>query len=155
MQENDKWLEDYGKNQRRIRHTTLHRVASILLLVGTVGVLWWLPVPGEFARISPILNWGSLFMMAALVYYFIISMPLAIGMLPFAFTIAAMQLWLSASTLPALQLSAASIVAGLIAMRITRHTYGGASAVFADIQQMIIAPLWMLSVVYRRLGIPY
>ena len=51
-----------------------------LVVIGTVGLLWSLPVPDRFYAISPLVNWGSLFLMAATVYYFIISVPLAIGM---------------------------------------------------------------------------
>jgi hypothetical protein len=71
-----------------------------ILVLGTVGILWSLPVPEEFARISPVLNWGSVFLMAAVVYYFIISIPLAIGMLPFVAGITAMMIgpaWLLAN----------------------------------------------------------
>ena len=32
---------------------------------------------------------------------------------------------------------------------------GGFRAVIHDIQLMMIAPLWLLSVLYKRLGIPY
>jgi hypothetical protein len=131
--ETDKWLTDYGENHRDIANAAMYWLAVPLLVVGTVGLLWSLPVPDAFFNISPFLNWGTAFLMAAVIYYFIISMSLAIGMLPFMFGIAALVSWLSMSAYPLIWVSA-----GL-----------------QDIQLMMIAPVWLLSVLYRRLGIPY
>ena len=62
-----------------------------MVVLGTVGLLWTLPIPDEFFEISPLLNWGTAFLMAAAVYYFIISVSLAIGMLPFILGVAGVQ----------------------------------------------------------------
>jgi hypothetical protein len=94
MQETDRWLIDYAENHVDIDFGGIYWVAVLTLVISTTGLLWSLPVPDEFAQISPVLNWGSTFLMAAVVYYFIISMPLAIGMLPFVFGVAAVQIWL-------------------------------------------------------------
>ena len=59
-----------------------------MVVLGTVGLLWLLPTPDEFFNISPLLNWGSAFLMVTAVYYFIISVSLAIGMLPFILGVA-------------------------------------------------------------------
>ncbi len=97
MSETDKWLTEYGESHEEISFAGIYWIAVLTLDIGTVGMFWSLPVPVEFARISPVLNWGSSFLMAAVVYYFIISMPLAIGMLPFVFGIASVETWLVGS----------------------------------------------------------
>jgi hypothetical protein len=91
VSETDRWLSDYGASHSDIRNPGIYWLSVPILVLGTVGILWSLPVPEEFARISPVLNWGSVFLMAAVVYYFIISIPLAIGMLPFVAGITAIQ----------------------------------------------------------------
>jgi hypothetical protein len=123
--------------------------------VGTVGLFWSLPVPAEFTRISPLLNWGSSFLMASVIYYFIISMPLAIGMLPFVLGIAAIQIWLSTSPHSLVRVSAVLFAISLGGLWLGHRGRGGLRAVISDIQLMMIAPAWMLSVLYRRIGIPY
>ena len=155
MTETDRWLSDYGESHRDIRFAAIYWVAVLTLVLGTVGMLWSLPVPVEFARISPVLNWGSTFLMAAVVYYFIISMPLAIGMLPFIFGVAAVQVWLAESPYSLIRVSAGLFAASLIGLYLGQHASGGVRAVFRDIQLMMIAPAWLLSVLYRRFGIPY
>lgn len=93
--------------------------------------------------------------MAALVYYFIISMPLAIGMLPFVFGIAALQIWLQESSWPLPRVATLLFGVSLIGIFIGRTAEGGIRACFRDIQLMMIAPFWMLSNVYRRFRIPF
>jgi hypothetical protein len=148
-------LTDYGEDHRNLSFASLYWVAVLGLVFGTVGLLWSLPVPAAFEQISPALNWGSTFLMAATVYYFIISMPLAIGMLPFVFGIAAVQIWLQESPWPLARVAALIFAISLIGIYLGRLACGGIKAVFRDIQAMMIAPVWLLSVLYRRFGIPF
>lgn len=155
MPETDRWLAEYGRNHEQISFAGIYWVAVLALIIGTVGMLWSLPVPVEFARISPVLNWGSSFLMAAVVYYFIISMPLAIGMLPFIFGVAAVETWLVDSEHSIVRVSTALFVLSLAGLYLGHRGNGGLRAVFRDIQLMMIAPVWLLSNLYRRFGIPY
>lgn len=155
MQEAENWLTKYGESHGELRFAAIHWLAVLTLIVATVGMLWSLPVPQEFIRISPVLNWGSAFLMAAVVYYFIISMALAIGMLPFIFGIAFGHVWLLDSPLPHARVSASLFVASLIGLFLSHAGNGGLRAVVRDVQLMMIAPVWMLSNLYRRVGIPY
>lgn len=155
MSETDRWLTDYGQDHSNIRFPGIYWISVVTLVLGTVGLLWSLPVPDEFAQISPLLNWGSTFLMAAVVYYFIISMPLAIGMLPFVFGVAAIQMWLTGSSHSLPRVSSGLFAASLVGLYFGHSSAGGLRAVFRDVQLMMIAPAWLLSNVYRRLGIPY
>lgn len=155
MQETDTWLSNYGDDHSDISYPAIYWIAVMVLVCGTVGLLWSLPVPDEFAKISPVLNWGSTFLMAAVVYYFVISMPLAIGMLPFVFGVAAIQLWLQNSSWPHVTVAILLVAASLIGIYVGRLRNGGVKAVIRDIQMMMIAPVWLLSNIYRRFGIPF
>lgn len=155
MPETDRWLTEYGRNHEQISFAGIYWIAVPMLVLGTVGMLWSLPVPVEFARISPVLNWGSSFLMAAVVYYFIISMSLAIGMLPFIFGVAAVETWLVASPYSLVQVSTTLFALSLAGLYLGHRGNGGLRAVFRDIQLMMIAPVWLLSNLYKRFGIPY
>ncbi len=155
MSESDKWLIDYGETHGDVENASLYWISVPLLVVGTVGMLWSLPVPEAFFKISPFLNWGSAFLMSALVYYFIISVSLAIGMLPFLFGVAALASRLSVSQYPIIWVSAGLTGGAVIGLWLGQHARGGIRAVLQDVQLMMIAPVWLLSVLYRRLGIPY
>jgi hypothetical protein len=155
MTETDQWLDGYGATQTGMRFPLVHRFAIVLSVVGLVGLLWSLPVPDEFREISPFLNWATSFLMAAVVYYFVIATSLAIGMLPFAVGVTALAWWLEHSG-RALELCAAfALLAGVGGLILGRGGDGGARAIMRDIQFMMLGPLWQLSQLYRRLGIPY
>lgn len=155
VSEMDRWLIDYGDNHRDVGNAGLYWIAVPVLVIGTVGLLWALPVPDAFVRISPFLNWGTAFLMAAVVYYFIISVSLAIGMLPFMFGVAALTSWLHLSGFPLVLISSCLTSGAIFGLWLGQYARGGIRAVLQDIQLMMIAPVWLLSVLYRRLGIPY
>lgn len=154
MTDTDSWLEHYGALHRDITWPAIYWIAVQMVVLGTVGLLWLLPVPGEFARISPLLNWGSLFLMAAAVYYFIISIPLAIGMLPFVIGIASFQLWLGQSDYSATRVTSGLLAAGIIGLWLGHRNQKSLRPVIQDLQMMMIGPAWLLSVLYRKVGIP-
>ncbi len=155
MSESDGWLERYERSHSDLSNPVVYWAAVPMVVVGTVGLLWYLPIPAEFAQISPLLNWGSAFLMAATIYYFIISLSLAIGMLPFVLGLASMQLWLTGSQYPALGVSTGLLVAGVVGLALGRRGKGTARAVLQDLQLMMIGPVGLLSAIYRRFGIPY
>ena len=155
MTDTDNWLERYAENHSNVSNPLVYWAAVPMVVIGAVGLLWSLPTPEEFSQISPLLNWGSAFLMATTIYYFIISLSLAIGMLPFLLGIASLQLWLIESRYPALGVATGLLVAGIVGLLLGRRKAGGIPAVLQDLQLMMIGPAWLLSLIYRRLGIPY
>lgn len=151
----DNWLDRYERGHRDLTNPVVYWAAVPMVVLGTVGLLWYLPIPAEFHEISPLLNWGSAFLIAATIYYFIISLSIAIGLLPFMLGLASLQLWLAATEYPALGVSVGLLVAGTVGLWLGRRGSGGLRAVLQDLQLMMIGPAWLLSVMYRRFGIPY
>ena len=155
MNEADGWLTRYEETHSDLTHPGVYWAAVPMIVLGTVGLLWLLPTPDEFFDISPLLNWGSAFLMVTAVYYFIISVSLAIGMLPFILGVATFQVWLANSDYTPLRVTVTMLVAGVIGLWLGRFKKGNMGAVFQDLQLMMIGPAWLLSVIYRRIGIPY
>jgi uncharacterized membrane protein YGL010W len=154
MSETENLLSLYAESHSELASPLIYWFAVPFVVLGTVGLLWWLPVPDEFYDISPLVNWGSLFLMAATVYYFIISVPLAIGMLPFVLGVASIHVWLEASAYSPLRVAAGFLIAGIVGLFLGRRRERTAALVLHDLQYMMIGPAWLLSVLYRRMGIP-
>jgi hypothetical protein len=93
--------------------------------------------------------------MAAAVYYFIISISLAIGMLPFLLGVAAFQMWLLQSDHLLVRAAIGLLIVGTMGLWLGQRNKGGFGPVIQDLQLMMIGPAWLLSVFYRRAGIPY
>jgi hypothetical protein len=153
--ETDSWLVRYEESHRDIDYPFLYWAAVPMVVLGTVGLLWSLPVPGAFYEISPLLNWGSTFLMAAAVYYFVISISLAIGMLPFMVGTAAVQMWLIQSEYSLTRVASGLLIAGVMGLWLGQRHNGSLRPLVQDLQMMMIGPAWLLSVLYRRAGIPY
>lgn len=154
MSETEDWLTRYGNSHATIASPLVYWAAVPLVVLGVVGLLWWIPIPEEFESISRLVNWGSLFLMAATVYYFIISVPLAIGMLPFVIGVAWVQVWLESSEYSPVHVSAGFLLAGILGLLLGRRQNRPIARMFKDLQLMMIGPAWLLSVLYRRMGIP-
>lgn len=152
MTDIENWLTRYEQNHQLLSKPVAHWIAVPMFVVGISGLLWALPVPTEFQEISPLLNWGSTFLMVTAIYYFIISLSLAIGLLPWLLGLASIQLWLTNSGLPAIPLSTGLVVAGVSGLILGRS--GSLRFVAQDLQLIMIGPAWLLSLVYRRFGIP-
>lgn len=155
MTETDSWLQRYRDNHQNLTWPWIYWLSVPMVVLGTVGVLWSLPIPVEFFEISPLLNWGSAFLMAATVYYFILSLSLAIGLLPFIVGIASFHMWLAQSQYMPLRVSIGLLLAGIIGLWLGHRNKKGFGAVLEDVQMIMIGPAWLLSVIYRRFGIPY
>lgn len=149
------WLERYESNHSNLTYPLVYWAAVPMVVVGTVGLLWNLPVPQQFYEISPLLNWGSAFLMVTAVYYFIISLALAIGLLPFVLGVAFIQVWLQQSGYAPMRAAAGLLVAGIIGLWLGHRNEKGFGAMLEDLQTIMIGPAWLLSVIYRRVGIPF
>lgn len=123
-----------------------------MLVIGITGLLWISPIPMAFADISPLLNWGSAFLMVTAIYYFIISLALAIGLLPFLLGLASIHMWLLNAGYAAGAIMSGLCVAGLVGLALGRG--GPIRAFVEDLQLIMIGPAWLLSVIYKRFGIP-
>ena len=150
----ESWLDRYGATHSDLTWPFVYWAAVPMVVLGVVGLLWLVPVPGEFFDISPLLNWGSAFLMATAVYYFIISVSLAIGMLPFLIGVASFELWLAESDFSAMRVTVGLLAAGIIGLWLGHRNQGGIRPVIRDLQMMMIGPVWLLSILYRRVGIP-
>ena len=152
MTDIDNWLARYEQTHQSLRNPVVYWASIPMVIVGLTGALWTLSVPNEFQDISPLLNWGSAFLMVSAIYYFIISLSLAIGLLPFLLGLASIQMWMATSGFPATAISIGLIVAGTAGLALGRG--GALRPLIQDLQLIMIGPAWLLSVLFKRFGIP-
>ena len=154
MAETDAWLRRYEEAHRDLSNPAIYWAALPMAVLGTIGILWSLPIPDEFFEISPLLNWGTAFLMATTVYYFIISVSLAIGMLPLVISLGAFNVWLARTSFVPFRISLGLLIAGIIGLWLGHRQKKSLRPLMEDLQLMMIGPAWLLSVLYRRIGIP-
>ena len=72
-----------------------------------------------------------------------------------ALGVAAVQLWLEQSLYSQAHVSGWLLVAGVIGLWLGHRNEPGLRPLINDLQLMMIGPAWLLSALYRRLGIPF
>lgn len=151
----DRWIDEFAAAHAPHGIGVWQWLAIPGAVIGFVGLLWYAPVPRAFAESTPALNWGALFLMATVVYYFIVSIALAIGSLPFVVLTIAVLSWIGELHLPAGRLSAGLFLLAWLGPCAAQWLRGGRPSCARELQLLMIGPLWMLGKLYRWLGIPY
>ena len=147
----DSWLEEYEESILKDCSLLGFLLAVHFIIIGITGLLWSLPLPEEFKKISPLLNWSTTFLMVTAVYYFIISISIGIGSIPFLLALSAIQMKIDNANLPILEISTSLIIFGTFFLAIYRK--GSFTAIMKDFQLIMIGPAWLLSLLYKRYGI--
>ena len=151
----DEWFDEYAQSHQHQSNKLLHWICVPLIVLSVIGLLWSLPVPAEFTEISPILNWATAFIMASIVYYFIMSYSLAFGMVFVMAGYIAVTSWLDSLSVPLWLISVTIFVLAWVGQFIGHAIEGKRPSFFKDMQFLMIGPIWLLAHLYRRAGIPY
>ncbi len=150
------WLNDYGVSHRNPTNKLLHWICVPVIVWCVIGFLWSVPMP-DALHLPPLLaNWGTLAVLAALIYYAFLSLPLALGALPLLLA----MLWSidrldRSASVPLWSVCAALFALAWIGQFIGHAIEGKRPSFFKDLQFLLIGPLWLLAAVYRRLGVRY
>lgn len=71
MRNIDTWLRMYGESHQNPINKNIHRVCVPLIMLSLLGLLFLIPTPKFLVEYN--LNFGKLFILFALLYYFILS----------------------------------------------------------------------------------
>ena len=149
------WLDEYGESHRNPVNKRVHWVCVPLIVLSLIGLLWSIPVPAAWAAMSPLMNWGVLFIVLALIYYYLLSWRLALGMTLVTLVVVGIVYAASRLAVPLWLLSVVVFVAAWIGQFIGHKVEGRKPSFFKDLQFLLIGPLWLLAFIYRRLGAAY
>jgi uncharacterized membrane protein YGL010W len=154
MRSIEQWLAAYGEHHRDHTNKTLHWIGIPIIVFSLIGMLYLIPLPCALSCRG--ITVALIVAVIALLYYFALSRPLAIGML---IVLGAMYAAVSAIVEllgeRALIVMVAVFVVGWIIQFVGHKIEGQKPSFFEDLQFLLIGPVWLLSDVYRRLGISY
>jgi uncharacterized membrane protein YGL010W len=149
------WLAEYGESHRHPTNELLHWICVPVIVLCVLGFLWSIPVPAPVAAVSPYLNWATLVIVAGLAYYAALSPRLALGMLPVMLLLASVLARLDSLATPLWLVCLVAFVVAWIGQFVGHAIEGRRPSFFKDVQFLMIGPLWLLSFVYRRLGLRF
>jgi uncharacterized membrane protein YGL010W len=118
-----------------------------------LGLCWITPFPSAIRGAIPMVNWASFIVVAAVIYYAFLSVPLALGIVP----VLLLMLWsidaLSHdSSVPLWLVFSGLFMLAWIGQFVGHAIEGKRPSFFKDIQFLMIGPLWLAADLYRRLG---
>ena len=156
MRTADQWLEDYGDSHRNRTNKALHWICVPVIAWCVLGLLWSLPVPAGMRALPLAANWGSIAVLAALLYYSVLSLRLMLGVLPLLlaslWSIDQVDRW---QAVPLWSICVLLFVLAWIGQFVGHAIEGKRPSFFKDLQFLMIGPLWLMADLYRRAGIRF
>lgn len=148
-------LNEYGESHKNHTNKTIHWICVPLIVMSIIGLLWAIPTPAVFDEIGKgWLNWGTIFVGLAFIYYIVLSVPLTVGMIFVAGGMVVAN-YAIASQAPIWLVSIIIFVGAWIGQFIGHNIEGKKPSFLKDVQFLMIGPLWLLSFIYRKVGIKY
>ena len=151
----DYWFDAYSSLSPQGPGHPSQWLGTPLTFAALVGLLWSAPPLPALGSSAAVLNWATFFLMATVVYYFILSIRLAFGSLPFVVGLVALGAWLDRLAVPLTLVCTSMLVVAQAWQILAAGRRSGRFEPVRHLQHLIIAPLWLLAAAYRRLGIPY
>ena len=155
MRKVDQFLTEYGVSHQNPTNKLIHWFCVPLIVLSVIGLLGSIPVPEFITNISPRLNFGSIALIVGIIYYAFLSLPLAIGMILFSIAIVFVLHLMLGIDIALWKQSLAIFVAAWIVHFIGHEIEGKKPSFFKDVQFLMIGPLWLLSFIYKKIGIKY
>ena len=155
----DVWISEYGESHKNSMNKMIHWICVPLIMLSLLALIEIIPFPLytiELFRIkgqSIYLNWTTLFLIFAVIFYIRLSLSIAIGMLLVAVSMLYSITWIKIYDPSVWKLSLVIFVLAWIGQFIGHKIEGKKPSFFEDLQFLLIGPAWLLSFIYNKLGI--
>ncbi len=152
MKSLQQWLNEYGESHQDHANKTIHWICVPSIFFAIVGLLYGIKLPFNIFEIQA--NAAMIVLTLITIYYITLSKTLWVGLLLFA----VLCLWLCRVIEQAdfIQLWLFSIIVFVVAWlgQFYGHKVEGKKPSFLkDIQFLLIGPAWLMSFIYKKLGI--
>jgi uncharacterized membrane protein YGL010W len=148
-------LDEYGDSHRNATNELIHWICVPTIVMTVIGFLWAIPVPQAFADFSPWCNWATISVVLCVSYYFFLSPSLGAGAAVCLCALLFVVRWLATLSWPLWLTCLTIFVIAWIGQFIGHAIEGKRPSFFKDVQFLLIGPIWLVSHVYRRLGLAY
>ena len=152
----DQWFAEYSESHQDDANETIHWICVPVIFFTVMGFLWSIPVPAALLVAAPWFKWLHPVMLAALVFYFRLSGPLAFGLLGFVSVCYLLLVGQAAlCPFPIWKSSLILFVLAWVGQFIGHKIEGKKPSFFKDVVFLLIGPAWLMHFLYKKLGINY
>ena len=146
------WLNEYGESHQDHTNKTIHWICVPAIFFSITGLLYGIKLPFEISGIT--INVAMIVLALVMVYYITLSKTLWIGL----FLFAVLCLWLcniieKSGIMPLWLFSVIIFVVAWIGQFYGHKIEGKKPSFLKDIQFLMIGPAWLMSFIYKKLGI--
>jgi uncharacterized membrane protein YGL010W len=146
------WLNEYGESHQNHTNKTIHWICVPAIFFSITGLLYSIKLPFIISGIQ--LNVAMVVLALVTLYYILLSKTLWIGLLVFAL----LCLWLCrlvevADFIQPWLFYLIVFVVAWIGQFYGHKVEGKKPSFFKDIQFLLIGPAWLMSFIYKKLGI--
>ena len=150
------WLNEYAESHQHPTNVKIHWVCVPLIMLSIIGILANIKLKFNFLLNFPEINHvGTLLIVCGCVYYFFLSKKLLLGMIPISFIMLLMINWLSTFSCPLWKISLMIFILSWAGQFYGHKIEGKKPSFFQDMQFLLIGPIWLLSKLYKKIGIQY
>ncbi|XDD49833.1 DUF962 domain-containing protein [Leptospira sp. WS92.C1] len=163
MKTTEQWLTEYAESHQNTTNKKIHWIAVPTIVFTLLGMLWSIPseslqslLPESLGQIRLFLNWATIFVLLAGIFYLRLSVSMFIGMMLMISVMLVGVYYISLSGVSTLiGISAGTFVVAWIFQFIGHKIEGKKPSFFKDLQFLLIGPAWCLSYFYKKVGISY
>ena len=146
------WLNEYGESHKNETNKLIHWICVPVIVFSILGMLYGIKLPfytGDYQ-----LNVGLIISLVALIYYFSLSPSLSIGMFFYlAVCMLLANLIEHSGILPLWLFSIIIFVLAWFGQFYGHKIEGKKPSFLKDIQFLLIGPAWLMSFIYKKLGV--
>jgi len=157
MKSMQQWLDAYAVSHQNPTNKLIHWLCVPAIVFSLFGLLLAIPIPIPTGIAH--LNVATIVIAIALVFYLRLSLPMALGMLFVSALMYAGNILLFKTVgynrLTLVIISVAIFVIAWIGQFIGHKIEGEKPSFFEDLQFLMIGPAWLLSFIYKKIGISY
>lgn len=146
------WLLEYGESHTNKRNKAIHWICVPAIFFSIAGLLYAIKLPFTVFHVQA--NVAMLVILLITMYYFHLSRTLWIGLLLFGCAcLYGCYLIENNSSIPLWTVCISIFVLAWIGQFYGHKVEGKKPSFFKDIQFLMIGPAWLMSFVYKKMGI--
>ena len=152
------WITEYGESHQNPINKAIHWVCVPLIMLSLLSLISLIPFPFKIELIQFhsklfYLNWSTIFLIICVIFYLRLSVSIALGMLIIAITMILSISIIEFIDASIWKMSILIFILAWIGQFIGHKIEGKKPSFFEDIQFLFIGPAWLLSFIYKKVGI--
>ncbi|WP_425639975.1 DUF962 domain-containing protein [Algoriphagus yeomjeoni] len=159
MRKIDELFQEYGQSHQNMTNKLIHWVCVPAIFFSIVGLIFSIPsepLPSLLPFLENFANWATVVLVLVLIYYFMLSIPLTLGMFLFSAVCLALANFIDLYLPGKLWMVSLGVFILAWIMQFYGHKIEGKKPTFLkDLQFLLIGPAWLMHFIYKKWGLAY